>query len=93
MKITPKKKESLKNELIELVPIKIISIINELLTLNFDARYNDIYIKERDIYNKCEDLDVNYEDYVKNRNGIILAYRKEGWEVKYDESYNRLIFS
>lgn len=93
MKIMPKKKESLKNELIELVPNKIISIINELLTLNFDARYKDIYIKERDVYDKCKDLDVNYEDYVKNRNGVILSYRKEGWEVKYDEFYNRLIFS
>lgn len=92
MKIAPKSKEEIKNELINLVPDDIINVINELLTLKFDARYREIFVKETDIISKCKELDVNYENYSKNRNGIMLAYRKEGWEVKYDETCSRLMF-
>lgn len=92
MKIMPKSKEEIKNELINSVPDDIINVINELLTLKFNARYREIFIKEADIISKCKELDVNYETYSKNKNGIILAYRKEGWEIKYDETSSKLLF-
>lgn len=92
MKIMPKSKEEIKNELINSVPDDIINVINELLTIKFNARYREIFIKEADIISKCKELDVNYETYSKNKNGIILAYRKEGWEIKYDETRSQLLF-
>ena len=88
----PKSKEEIKNELINSVPDDIINVINELLTLKFDASNREIFINEADIISKCKELDVKYENYSKNKNGIILAYRKEGWEITYNETCSRLMF-
>lgn len=91
MKIVPKSKEDIFNDLINSVPEEAFSVINELLLSKYDAKYSDIVISYQEIQDKCKELDINFKIFEKYINGIILSYRKLNWSIYISE--DKIIFS
>lgn len=91
MKIVPKSKEDIFNELINSVPEEAFSVINELLLSKYEAKYSDIVISYKEIQDKCKELDINFQIFKNYINGIILSYRKLKWSIYISE--DNIIFS